>query len=223
MKKTLLVLFTLLITVSTVRAAPIGIPGATVGADQSTIGLELDFLIDRNIDGATKDLEGMNLFARGDLGVTKRMDLFVRLGFGRFEIGGADTDTGPAYGFGAKVTWAAIPGAKLKIGSVVQMTQVRADQKSARASYQAYDVAIGVFMDGEQSSQKKGAFLSSYGGLVFSSADIEGGSPAIALKENGSYGFFGGLLMNMNQRSTLGIELRVVDQTSLSFYTAFDF
>ena len=222
MKKGLLSILMLVIGVSSVSAAPIGVPGATVGTDQSTVGVELDFLIDRNIDGPSKDLEGMNLFARGDIGVTKRIDLFVRLGFGRFEIGGSDTDTGPAYGFGTKVTWAAIPGADLKIGSVVQMTQIRADQKSARASYKAYDIALGVFMD-KPSSQKGGAMLSTYGGLVFSSADIEGGKVGGTQKENGSYGFFGGLLVNLNQKTTAGIELRLVDQTAASLYTAFAF
>jgi len=223
MKKGLFSVLILLIAVSTVHAAPIGIPGATVGTDQSTMGLELDFLIDRDMDGASKDLEGMSLFARGDVGVTKRIDLFMRLGFGRFEMNGSDTDAGPAYGFGTKVTWAAIPGMNLKIGSVVQMTQVRADRRSDRASYKTYDVALGVFMDEARSSQKRGAYLSSYGGLVFSSADVEGGNSSISLKENGSYGFFAGLLMRMNQNATLGMELRLVDQTALSFYTAFPF
>ncbi len=223
MKKSVFSVFILLMTVSTVVAAPIGVPGASVGADQSTMGVELDFLIDRDIDGASKDLEGMNLFARGDIGVTKRIDLFVRLGFGRFEIGGSDTDTGPAYGLGAKVTWAAIPDANLKIGSVMQMTQIRADQKGARASYKAYDLALGVFMD-KPSFQQGGATLSTYGGLVFSSADIEvvSASPG-AFKENGSYGFFAGVLMDMNQRATAGIELRLIDQTAVSLYTAFPF
>lgn len=221
MKKGFFIFLMSILGVSSLEAAPIGVPGATLDADQSTVGVELDFLIDRNIDGGSKDLEGMNLLVRGDIGVTKRIDLFARLGFGRFEIGGSDTDTGPAYGIGTKITWAAIPNANLKIGSVVQMTQVRADRQGARAAYKAYDFALGVFMD--KPAQKGGAMLSTYGGLVFSSADVEVVSPALALKENGSYGFFAGVLMNMNQRSSVGLELRLVDQTALSFFTAFAF
>lgn len=222
MKKSAFVMLILLISVSIVDAAPIGVPGATIGVDQSNVGVELDFLIDRNIDRASKDLEGMNLFARGDIGVTQRIDFFARLGFGRFEIGGSDTDTGPAFGLGAKVTWAAIPDANLKIGSVMQMTQIRADQKGVRASYKAYDLALGVFTD-NLSIQKGSAMLSTYGGIVLSSADVEGGGSNVILKENGSYGFFVGALINMNRRATAGIELRLVDQTAISLYTAFPF
>jgi hypothetical protein len=222
MKKNLLVtIFVLIVGVSSVNAAPIGVPGANTGAGQSTVGIELDFVVDRDVDGSPKDLEGMNFFVRGDIGVTKRIDLLVRLGFGRFESGGTDTDTGPAFGFGTKVTWAEIPTANLKIGSVVQMMQVRGDLRGTRASLTAYDVALGVFMDNP--STQGGALLSSYGGFVFSSADVEVLTPSATFKEDTSYGLFAGILMDLNQKTRAGIELRLVDQTALSLYTSFAF
>ncbi|MFQ5597258.1 MAG: hypothetical protein ACE5GK_04330, partial [Nitrospiria bacterium] len=132
-----------LLLASTSQAAPIGIPGATAGADQSNVGVELDFLIDRDISGAGEDAEGTALYAKGEIGLTGRVDLLFRLGFGRFESGGSDSDTGPAFGFGAKVTWAEIPDMNLKIGSVAQMTQTRVEKNNVRESLQQYDLAVG--------------------------------------------------------------------------------
>ncbi len=213
--------------VTSIHAAPIGVPGATVGVDQSAVGVELDFLIDRDLDSAGQDAEGMTLYAKGEIGVTKRIDFLARLGFGRFEAGGSDSDAGPAFGFGTKVTWAAIPKAGIKIGSVAQMTQIRADKGNIRQSLRSYDLALGLYADSGQlaASQGKGLVLTTYGGLAFSSVDIEGTGTGggFAGKEDNSYGLFVGLLAKMNQRSNVGIELRLVDQTALSLFSAISF
>lgn len=224
MKNALCLVMILAFYVPSVYAAAIGVPGATVGADQSAVGVELDFLVDRELDGPGPDAEGMTLYAKGEIGVTKRIDLLARLGFGRFESGGSDSDAGPAFGFGTKVTWAAIPSAGIKIGSVIQMTQIRADKGSVRQSLRSYDLALGLFGD-TGTSQSRALVLTTYGGLVFSSVDIEGTGTArgFAGKENNAYGLFAGLLMKMNPRSAMGIELRLVDQTALSLYTSIAF
>jgi len=223
MKKALFVVIIVALQVTAVHAAPIGVPGATVGVDQSTVGVELDFLVDRDLEASGQDAEGMTLFAKGEIGVTNRIDFLARLGFGRFESGGSDSDAGPAVGFGTKVTWAAIPNAGIKIGSVAQITQIRADKGNARESLRTYDLALGLFADAglTASSQGKGLVLTTYGGLVFSSVDIEGRT--VAAKEDNSYGLFAGLLMNMNRRSNVGIEVRLVDQTALTLYSSIVF
>ncbi len=208
----------------TVSAAPIGVPGATVGVDRSNIGFELDFLIDRDLAGPG-DAEGMTLFARGEVGVTKRVDLLARLGFGRFEVRGSDSDTGPAFGIGTKVTWAEVPDARIKIGSVAQMTQIRADNGANRQSFTAYDLAVGLFADAGRplSSKKNELVVTTYGGFVFSSLDVESNNTGGVEKEDTAYGLFGGLLMNLNAHSSAGIEVRLVGQTALSIYTSIAF
>ncbi|MFQ5598074.1 MAG: hypothetical protein ACE5GK_08490, partial [Nitrospiria bacterium] len=66
---------------------------------------------------------------------------------------------------------------------------------------------------GSRPSGGKGAFLTTYGGFAFSSADIEGVGGG---KEDNPFGFFAGLLVTINENATAGIELRLVDQTAVS-------
>lgn len=224
MKKLFVIFVVLLIFDTESHAAQIGIPGATLGTDQTKLGLELDFLIDRDLDGAARDVDGMNLLLKGELGLTKKMDLLLRFGFGRFEVGSQDSDTGPAYGIGTKMTWASLPNLRIKIGSVAQMLQLRTDTNGTRTSLTEYDLALGAYMDEALSSPSSmgGLMLRTYGGIAWSGVDIEasGGS---TFKEDSSFGLFVGMLMDLNRKMQLGVELRIPEQTALSFYTTYSF
>ncbi len=213
------IFFSGVIGIQTALAAPIGIPGATVGMNHSTVGIELDFLVDRDMDGPT-DTEGMLVLAKGQVGVSERIDFVYRAGFGRFESNRRDSDAGPAFGFGTKVTWATMDNINLKIGSVAQLLQVRADVDGAgRQSFKEYDFALGAFLDAGSSGNR--SMLTTYGGLAFSGVEITGGGGAGL--ENNSFGVFAGLLMHMNQTTEVGLELRLLDQTALAVYTSFAF
>ncbi len=204
-------------------AAPIGVPGATVGTDQSTVGLELNFMLDRDFEGPG-DTESMTVLAKGQVGMSERVDFLYRAGFGRFELGGKDSDAGPAFGFGTKVTWASLDDMNLKIGSVAQMLQVRADgDGGGRSSFTEYDFALGVYIDAGGAAAPQGrSVLTTYGGFVFSSLEIVNSRGGVALEDR-SFGVFAGLLMKMNQKTEVGAELRLLDQTALSIYVAFAF
>ncbi len=206
-----------------VSAAPIGVPGATAGTDQSTVGLELNFMIDRDLENL-RDTESMTVLAKGQVGMSERVDFLYRAGFGRFELNGKDSDAGPAFGFGTKVTWASLDDMNLKIGSVAQMLQVRADTDGGgRASFNEYDFALGVYLDGGgMASSGSRSILTTYGGLVFSGLEIEN-SGGNAFLEDNSFGAFVGLLMKMDQKTEVGAELRLLDQTALGIYVAFAF
>ncbi len=206
-----------------VSAAPIGVPGATVGTDQSMVGLELNFMIDRDLEG-TRDTEGMTVLVKGQVGMSERVDFLYRAGFGRFELGGKDSDAGPAFGFGTKVTWASLDDMNLKIGTVAQMLQIRADADGGgRNSFTEYDFAVGAYIDAGGAAAPEGrSVLTSYGGFVFSGLEIESSGGGTALEDN-SFGAFAGLLMKVNQKTEVGIELRLLDQTALSFSFAFAF
>ncbi len=204
---------------ASVSAAPIGIPGATSGVNQSTVGVELNFLVDRDLDGPG-DTEGMHVLAKGQVGVSERIDFLYRLGLGRFESGGNDSDAGPAFGFGTKVTWATVESINLKIGSVAQMLQVRADvDGGGRQAFKEYDFALGAFLDAASSGNR--SILTSYAGVAFSGVEITGGTRNRL--ENNAVGLFAGLVMNMNQKTQVGLELRLADQTALSVFTSFAF
>jgi len=222
MKQALVFVAVLFLAVPGLQAAPIGVPGASLGADESSVGLELNFLVDRDLE-PKGDTEGMTVLAKGELGISKRLDLIFRAGFGRFENGGEDSDAGLVFGTGAKVTWASIPDLKVKIGSVAQVLQIRADFDGSRQSYTAYDFAVGAYLDPGMSKAKseKKTHLATYGGLVFSSVDIES-SNAVA-KEGNSIGAFMGLIMNLNRGLQAGLELRLLDQTALSLSTSYAF
>ncbi|VAX29195.1 hypothetical protein MNBD_NITROSPIRAE01-1278 [hydrothermal vent metagenome] len=208
---------------SPAAAAPIGVPGATVGTNQSTLGLELNFMLDRDFEGPG-DTESMSVLAKGQVGMSERVDFLYRAGFGRFEVGGRDSDAGPAFGFGTKVTWATLDDMNLKIGSVAQMLQVRADGDSGgRNSFTEYDFALGAYIDAGGAAAPEGrSVLTTYGGFVFSSLEIVTSGGGVAL-EDSSFGAFAGLLMKVNQKTEVGAELRLLDQTALSFYVAFAF
>lgn len=214
MKRYLFLLITLLTLMkATAQAAPIGIPGATAGANKSMVGTEVNFLFDRDTTdfGSVKSLQA---FAKGQIGLTDRVDLLMRLGFGDFDVNspGIHTDIGPAFGLGFKTTWAAIPDANLKIGSVAQTTQLRAKDDDHRFSLTEYDLALGAYIDtpAGRSARAGDVIFLPYGGIAFSGMDVSGG-PA----EKNAFGVFGGLALKMGGNVHVGIELRLVDQTSL--------
>ncbi len=204
-------------------AAPIGVPGATVGANKSVIGPELNFVFDRDL-AAGGEAESTQAFAKGEVGLTDRVDLNMRIGFGQFELKNipgpdVDTDAGPAFGLGLKVTWAQIPDANVKIGSVLQTVRIRAEDGDNRFSWSEYDAALGVYLDAGSHSPRAGqAALVPYGGIVWSGLDINGGAA-----EDDTFGLFLGVLARMGGNFQVGIELRIPDQTALGINAGFAF
>jgi hypothetical protein len=222
MKRFLFLLMSVLSMMETMaHAAPIGIPGATVGANKSQVGTEVNFLFDRNLDGAG-EIESLQAFAKGEVGLNDRVDFLMRLGFGDFKADALnlDTDIGPAFGIGFKTTWAAIPDANLKIGSVAQITQIRAKDGDTRISFKDYDLALGAYFDASRGrAQRSGdiVFLP-YGGFAFSGVDLEGNGV-----EEDVFGLFFGLAMRMGGNVHVGIELRLPEQTALGIQAGFAF
>lgn len=199
---------------ATADAAPIGIPGATAGANKSIVGTEVNFLFDRDLAGPG-EIESLQAYAKGEIGINERVDLIMRLGFGQFDVdpGDVHSNIGPAFGVGFKTTWAAIPDAKLKIGSVAQTVRLRAKDGGDRLSFTEYDLAIGGYVDapiGRTPRAGEVIFLP-YGGLVFSGVDVNGG----AAEEN-AFGLFMGLAMRMGGNVLVGVELRIPEQTALA-------
>lgn len=222
MKRFLFLLVTVLMMKEiTAHAAPIGVPGATTGANKSLVGAEVNFLFDRKLDGPGK-IESQQAFLKGQIGLTDRVDLLMRLGFGDIDINdaGLHTDIGPAFGLGFKATWAAIPDANLKIGSVAQTTQLRAKDHGDRISMTDYDVALGAYFDppGARAPRAGNISLLPYGGIAFSGVDLNG-NPS----ERKIFGLFAGLSMKLSSNFHVGIELRIPEQTALSVEAGFAF
>ncbi|MBI3804135.1 MAG: hypothetical protein HY282_10285 [Nitrospirae bacterium] len=215
-------------TTSALFAAPIGVPGATVGANKSDISAEANFLFDRDITGNAGGgtAEGTQAFAKGTVGLTDRVDLVVRLGFGDFKVKdqspstlNIDSGVGPAFGLGLKATWAQMPDANLKIGTVLQTTHLRSKDGDSRFGWTEYDAAIGAFLDSGSRSLRAGdAALIPYGGVVWSGLDING-----AALEDKTFGIFVGVLARFAGNLHVGIELRVPDQTALGVEAGFSF
>ncbi len=207
--------------ITAAEAAPIGVPAATTGAGKTTVGGEVNLLLDRDLDGTSIEAESSQVFATGTLGVDDRLDLVFRLGFGDATIktpaGDVDTDMGPAFGAGFKVTWATIKDANLKVGSVFQTTRIRADQGTGRASWSEYDAALGVTFDTEGGVNPKKPrttefALMPYGGFAWSGVD----NGVTGNQEDDSFGLFGGLAVKGRGGFGFGVELRLVDQLALS-------
>lgn len=205
-------------------AAPIGVPGATMGANKSDVGAEANFVFDRDLASPGGKVESTQFFAKGEVGLTDRVDLNLRLGFGSFETkdvpgGKISTDVGPAFGVGFKTTWAQIPDAGLKVGTVLQTVRLRGKDGDSRHSWSEYDAALGAYLDAGSRSPRAGqAALVPYGGVVWSGLDIDGG-PA----EDQTFGIFLGVLARIGGNIQVGIELRVPEQTSLAISAGFVF
>lgn len=200
----------------TAQAAPIGVPAATAGAGKTMLGGEINVVMDRDLTGGGGEAESSQFFAKGTLGIDDRIDLDFRLGFGDFQVDPLlDTDLGPAFGVGTRITWANIPDAKLKIGSVFQTTRIRAEDSSVRRSWAEYDAALGVSMDlagPRDPKQRSTQFgLIPYGGFAWSGLDLSGGPV-----EDDAFGIFLGLGAKAQGNLQLGAEVRLVDQTALS-------
>lgn len=193
-------------------AAPIGVPGATAGANKSVVGAEANFLSDRDLTGVG-EAESTQFFAKGEVGLTDRVDLNIRIGFADFEAPGINTDFGPAFGIGLKTTWAQIPDANVKIGTVLQTVRIRAEDDSTRLGWAEYDAALGAFLD----SRGAQAILP-YGGVAWSGLDLQGNAA-----EDDSFGFFLGVLARLGGNVQVGVELRVPDQTAISANVGFVF
>lgn len=208
-------------------AAPIGVPGATVGANRSVVGVEANFLFDRDLSGPLGGkAEGTQAFAKGAVGLSDRVDLNVRLGFGDFQVKNRrpsstniDSGVGPAFGLGIKTTWAQMPDANLKVGTVLQTVQLRSKDGSTRFGWTEYDAALGVFLDAGSRSPRAGeAALIPYGGVVWSGLDIDG----VALEDK-AFGIFLGVLAKVAGNIHVGVELRIPDQTALGVEAGFSF
>jgi hypothetical protein len=205
--------------ITAAEAAPIGVPAATTGAGKTTLGGEVNILLDRDLTGTGgSEAESSQVYAKGTIGVDDRLDLVFRLGFGDFSIdpGGFDTDIGPAFGAGMKVTWANLPEANLKIGSVFQTLRIRADETNLRSSWTEYDAALGVSMDMTASRDPKKRqtefALVPYGGFAWSGVDLD----TLGAIEDDSFGLFLGFNAKAQSNFNFGVELRLVDQTALS-------
>ncbi len=201
---------------TSLSAAMIGVPGATAGANKSAISAELNFLTDRDLTGGG-EVESTQAFAKGEVGLTERVDLLIRIGFADFEGPGADTDFGPAFGVGFKTTWAEIPDANLKIGSVLQTTRIRAEDEGTRLGWAEYDAALGAFLDSSRSGRASQAIIP-YGGVAWSGLDIEGRAA-----EDDAFGFFLGVLARLGGNLQVGVELRIPDQTAIGVNAGFIF
>jgi hypothetical protein len=199
------------------QAAPIGVPAATTGAGKTALSAEVNVLVDRDLTGGP-EAESSQVFAKGSLGVDERLDLDFRLGLGDFGVDpGGDTDIGPTFGVGMRVTWASIPSANLKIGTVFQTTRIRAEDSGTRFGWAEYDAALGVSLDlaggPRQASQRQAEFgLMPYGGFSWSGVDISG----IGSAEDNAFGLFMGLNAKAQGNVNFGVELRLVDQTAIS-------
>jgi hypothetical protein len=197
------------------QAAPIGVPAATTGAGKTALGAEVNVLIDRDLTGGP-EAESSQVFAKGTLGIDERLDLDFRLGLGDFGVDpGGDTDIGPSFGVGMRVTWASIPSANLKIGSVFQTTRIRAEDNGTRFGWAEYDAALGVSLDmaGPRDPKNRQAEfgLVPYGGFSWSGLDINGSAV-----EDNAFGLFVGLNAKAQGNVNFGVELRLVDQTAIS-------
>src|SRR3990172_6752209 len=203
--------------ITAAEAAPLGVPAATTGTGKTTLGGEVNILLDRDLTGGGFEAESSQVYAKGTVGVDDRLDLVFRLGFGDFSIdpGGFDTDIGPAFGAGMKVTWASLPEANLKIGSVFQTLRIRADETNLRSSWTEYDAALGVSMDMTASRDPKKRqtefALVPYGGFAWSGVEWDG-LPV----EDDAFGLFLGFNAKAQSNFNFGVELRLVDQTALS-------
>lgn len=203
----------------TAHAAPLGVPAATAGAGKTALGGELNVVIDRDLTGNAGEAESTQLMAKGTIGVDDRLDLDFRIGFGDFKADGLNIDTefGPAFGAGMRITWANIPDANIKIGSVFQTLRIRGedDATSTRVGWTEYDAALGVTLDLAGSTDPKQRAtqfgLLPYGGFAWSGLDINGS----ALEDN-SFGVFLGVGAKAQGNLQFGAELRLVDQTALS-------
>jgi len=205
--------------ITAAEAAPIGVPAATTGAGKTTLGGEVNILLDRDLTGGGFEAESSQVYAKGTIGVDDRLDLEFRLGLGDFSIdpgGLVDTDIGPAFGAGFKVTWANLPEANLKIGSVFQTLRIRAEDTNVRTAWAEYDAALGVSLDmtGSKDPKKRQTEfgLVPYGGFAWSGVDID----TLGAIEDDAFGLFFGFNAKAQSNFNFGVELRLVDQTALS-------
>ncbi|HIE65850.1 MAG: hypothetical protein ABGX83_04345 [Nitrospira sp.] len=241
MKRFLIVITaTLLFFQASAHAAPIGVPGATVGTNNSRVTAEINILSDRDLNvppGTTTgtEIENRQLILKGEVGLNKRVDLNVRFGFGTFEVSPGineiNTDNGPLFGIGFKATWAELPDSNIKIGTVVQTLRIRGEQDGGtgvgpgdidgtRHSYTEYDLAIGAYYapSKDRAQKKKELMLLPYGGVVWSGVDIDG-----VAREDKTFGIFFGTVIKTGGKVQYGVELRIPDQTALSFSASYRF
>jgi hypothetical protein len=202
----------------------IGNPTATVGDRMSAVDVSVDFT-NRDIDvegGGDDDVDSNRILVKGTYGI-EPINIYAKLGVANVEVDDADGDYGLAFGFGIKATVHETPNAKVGIG--LQYLSFESEDTVNGVDYEAdvsseIDIFAGVSYLGLQNN------ITPYGGLVISMIDgdleVEGWGSA-DFEEDDTLGIFAGIDFDASDQFKAGVELRLINETSITLKVSYLF
>lgn len=238
-KKLLWILLTIFLVGSfsgMANAAMVGPPVSKGEAGKISLGTGISFwtkkLESDDLDGS-ENVDSTRLLLTPTYSIVKQCDVFLRLGLvdSEFEINDVDIDTDMAIAYGGGVKFTFFEEKKFRVGAVIQLLMWSADDEVTVAGNDLdveidsleLDIAIGtnVAIDDR---------LSFYGGFMLGKddADLEislsgYGSETFDAEEDSIIGLFGGLTYDITEMFGVGLEARLITETSITFMGNFSF
>ena len=190
------------------RAGTIGDPVPKMSAGRWMVTAELDNW-DKDMDHDV-DLESTRFFAKFTYGVSGNVNIFGRIGLAEFEGDDTDSDYDPAWSVGVKAKIYEENG--IEVGLLGQLFRFSGDFSGDDFDVTEIDVACGVHHHFNHE-------LLGYGGMAVSMVELDHGHND--LEEDDPFFFFGGIEFALNNRTDLGVELRVFGESSITFLASF--
>ena len=224
----ILALIVIFVSVSPVAmAGTIGNPTASVEQGSFLVGAEIDFW-ERDMEdefGDEGEVEGTKILVKGTYGVSDTIDVFGKIGMAgcEFLLAGfpIETDMDIAIGIGGKVN--VYDQGQTKVGVVAQILLWSGDDTVLGTNVEIdateFDLAFG-------GSYKVSEEFNCYGGLMYSMVSGEitiSGVGSLDIDESDSIGIFIGGEFAVSPQSKVGLELRLMSETSFTLMASFAF
>lgn len=227
MTKIINVVLTIVFTLGFCSAAmsdTIGNPTATVEDRMSAFDFSVDFT-NRDMEvegGGDDDVDSNRILLKGTYGI-EPINIYAKLGVANLEVDEADGDYGLAFGFGIKATVLETPNTKVGIG--LQYLSFESEDTVHGFDYEAdvsseIDIFAGISYLGLQNK------ITPYGGLVISmiDGDVEvEGLGSFDIEEDDTLGIFAGVDFDASDKFKAGVELRLINETSISLKVSYLF
>ena len=233
--------FGFLAVASLAQAGTVGNPTATLPQGSIRVGADLEFNErDFSYENVSLDSVEYNRYqARASYGFSDTVEVFAKSGVGSMASDGDDFDEGLTIGGGVKATL--MDMGELKIGAVAQaLYQYNEYTEGYYNRYYRnvsanYDISTLELEIGVGASYELNNMFTPYGGVIYSNAEIEIEGTAnyssytyrylrsqkYTLESEDNFGIFVGTDIKINHKLDIGVELRLVHESSLSVLANF--
>ncbi len=158
-------------------------------------------------------------------GITDQVDAFLRLGIvdSDFDIEGIDIETDMALAYGGGVKFTFLEEKQFRIGALIQLLMWSGEDEVYGYDIEIDSLEIDIAVGTNYAINDQ---FSCYGGLMLGKAEAEldaSGLGSLDAEEDNLIGLFGGAIYNVTDTVGVGMELRLITETTFTFMANFSF